>query len=97
MIRPLQVSITLLNVSLGGFMMQTSHQYELGETHEFQLTMRGRSPFVVRARIAHAMRVTVEHRAMHLYGMEFVEDGTGPNEQTIQSLITALQATSSKS
>ena len=95
-VRPLDVSITVLNVSLGGFMMQTSHQYGVGETHEFQLKMRGKSPFVVRARIAHALRVTVEHRAMHLYGLEFVDEAAGPSQQTIQSWIAALESSDSR-
>ena len=78
--------ITLLNVSLGGFLMQTPHQYQVGETHEFQLTMKDQEPFVVRARVAHVMRATVEHQALFLFGMEFVHT----DQQAIEALLASL-------
>jgi hypothetical protein len=93
-VRPLDVQITLLNLSLGGFLMQTPNDYQVGEIHEFQLTMTGKEPIIVRARIAHAMRVTVDHGPLFLFGLEFVDAGTGPNEQAIESLVSTLVETS---
>jgi hypothetical protein len=90
-IRPLDVPITLLNLSLGGFLMQTPMQYQIGETHEFQFTMAQKDPIVVRARIAHAMRVTVEHGPLFLFGLEFVETDERASELAIESLVSALQ------
>jgi len=88
-VRPLDVQITLLNLSLGGFLMQTPNEYHLGETHEFQLTMAQTDPIVVSARIAHVMRVTVEHKPLFLCGLEFV-DSSAANSR-IESLLSALQ------
>ena len=88
--RPLDVPITLLNLSLGGFLMQTPVEYHVGETHEFQFTMSHKDPIVARARIAHAMRVTVEHVPLFLFGLEFVNRDAHPNDEAIESLVTAL-------
>jgi len=90
-VRPLDVPITLLNLSLGGFLMQTPMQYQIGETHEFQLTMAQKDPIVVRARIAHAMRVTVEHGPLYLFGLEFVDADVRESKPAIESLVSALQ------
>jgi Tfp pilus assembly protein PilZ len=90
-VRPLDVQITMLNLSLGGFLMQTPMQYQIGETHEFQLTMAQKDPIVVRARIAHAMPVTVEHGPLFLFGLEFVETGERASKLAIESLVSALQ------
>jgi PilZ domain len=91
-IRPLDVQITLLNLSLGGFLMQTSEPYQVGEIHEFQLTMTQKEPFIVRARIAHTIRVTIDHRPLYLFGLEFVDAGA-PSEQAIESFVSALAET----
>ena len=90
MIRPLDVPITLLNLSLGGFLMQTPMEYHVGETHEFQFTMGKMDPIVVRARIAHAMRVTVDHQPVYLFGLEFIDRDTQTGDKPVQSLVTAL-------
>jgi Tfp pilus assembly protein PilZ len=90
-VRPLNVSITLLNLSLGGFLMQTPMQYHIGETHEFQFTMAEQNPVVVRARIAHAMRVTVQHDPLYLFGLEFVDADVRETQHAIESLVSALQ------
>jgi len=90
-IRPLDVPITLLNVSLGGFLMQTPKQYQIGETHEFQFTMSQQDPIVVRARIAHVMRVTVEHGPLFMFGLEFVDTDVRQSRAGIESLVSALQ------
>jgi PilZ domain-containing protein len=90
-VRPLDVPITLLNLSLGGFLMQTPMQYQIGETHEFQFTMAQKDPIVVRARIAHAMRVTVEHGPLYLFGLEFVDADASQSGPAIESLVSALQ------
>lgn len=71
--------------------MQTPMQYQIGETHEFQLTMEQRDPLVVRARIAHAMRVTVDHGPLYLFGLEFVDGDLRTNKPAIESLVSALQ------
>jgi PilZ domain-containing protein len=89
-IRPLDVPITLLNLSLGGFLMQTTTEYRVGEIHEFQLTMHRRDPIMLRARIAHAMRVTAEGGPLYLFGLEFVAGDARPSQHAIESLVSAL-------
>jgi len=89
-IRPLDVPITLLNLSLGGFLMQTPMEYHVGEIHEFQFTMSKMDPIVARARIAHAMRVTVDHQPVYLFGLEFIDRDTRAGDEPVQSLVTAL-------
>jgi len=91
-VRPLDVPITLLNLSLGGFLMQTPMEYRIGEIHEFQFTMGDKEPLIVRARIAHAIRATVDHEAVYLFGLEFVDRDTGTADAPVQSLVSALMA-----
>lgn len=90
MIRPLEVPITLLNLSLGGFLMQTPMEYKVGEIHEFQFTMGKKEPLIVRARIAHAMRATVDHKPLYLFGLEFVDRDTRTGDEPVQSMMSAL-------
>ena len=90
MIRPLDVPITLLNLSLGGFLMQTLVEYHVGQIHEFQFTMSKKDPIVVRARIAHAMRATVDHKPVYLFGLEFVDRDTQTGDEPVQALVSAL-------
>ena len=89
-VRPLDVPITLLNLSLGGFLMQTHVEYHVGQIHEFQFTMSKKNPIIVRARIAHAMRATVDHKPIFLFGLEFVDRDRPANDQAIGSLVSAL-------
>jgi len=91
-VRPLDVPITLLNLSLGGFLMQTPKEYRVGEIHEFQFTMGRKAPLVVRARIAHAMRATVDHKPVYLLGLEFVDRDTSTVDEPLRSLVSALTA-----
>ena len=88
-VRPLNDQISLLNLSVGGCLMQTSAEYSVGQTHEFQLTAPDFEPIVVRGRIAHVMRVTVEHRPMFLYGLEFAEVPRH-GDHSIEALINLL-------
>ena len=88
-VRPLNVQISLLNLSVGGCLMQTSAEYSVGQTHEFQLTAPDFEAIIVRGRIAHAMRVTVEHRPVFMYGVEFTEDPRR-GAHSIESLIDLL-------
>ena len=87
------MSITLLNLSLGGFLMQTPNQYEVGEIHEFQFTTNKKHPMVLRARIAHAMRVTVDHVPLYAFGLEFVDGDTQAGRDAIESLVSVLTET----
>jgi hypothetical protein len=89
-IRPLEVPITLLNLSLGGFLMQTPMEYHVGEVHEFQFTMSKMDPIVVQARIAHAMRVTVDHKPVYLFGLEFIGRDMRTANEPVESLVSAL-------
>jgi hypothetical protein len=91
-VRPLDVPITLLNLSLGGFLMQTPMEYHVGEIHEFQFTMGDKEPLILRARIAHAMRATVDHEPVYLFGLEFVDRDTRTAGEPVQSLMSALMA-----
>ena len=94
-VKPLDVPITLLNLSLGGFLMQTPMEYHIGEIHEFQFTMGEKEPLIVRARIAHAMRATVEHKPLYLFGLEFVDRDTRIGDEPVQSLVSALMTSPS--
>jgi PilZ domain len=90
-VRPLDVPIRLLNLGLGGFLMQTPNQFAIGEIHEFQFTVSKQDPIVLRARIAHAMRVTVDHVPLYAFGLEFVDGDTPAGRAAIESLVSVLE------
>ena len=85
--RPFDVPITLVNVSRGGFLMQTPIKYGLGAIHEFHFTKGDDDPIALRARIVRGGGSAGQYQ----FGLEFVERGTSPCEEGIESLIAWLQ------
>ena len=87
----LDVHITLLNISQGGFLMQAPVNFPVGAIHDFRFTARHREPVVLPARIVHAVRATAGGTASYVMGLEFVDRGTAAREQAIEGLIGVLQ------
>jgi PilZ domain len=89
-IRPLDIPITLLNLSQDGFLMQAPMHYPTGGIHEFSFTMADHDPIVLSARVVHGMRATAGQVASHMIGLEFVDRGVPACEQGIASLVARL-------
>lgn len=88
---PGYVPVTLLNLSLGGCLMQASVEHSLGETLELRVTAAERDPIVIRARVAHAMRATAGEVTSYIAGLEFLDRGTPTCDQALESLLSLLR------
>lgn len=89
---PLNVPVTLLNISLSGFMMQAPVDYPLGHILEFRFTVAEGDPIVLRARVVHVMRATGDQATSYVSGLEFAERDTPDFEHTLQSLFSRLHS-----
>jgi Tfp pilus assembly protein PilZ len=89
-IRPDNIPITPLNVSHGGFLMQSPINYALGDTPTFRFTIDGQPErLVLRGRVAHVMRVTMNDTTSYVIGVEFVDHEDAAYEQAIDVLVSA--------
>src|SRR5437764_14289305 len=89
---PLDVPITLLNMSQGGFLLQAPQTFPIGEIHEFRFSPAPGDRVVLRARIVHAMRATAGGVTSYVVGLEFMDRGTAAAEQAIESLVGSCNA-----
>jgi hypothetical protein len=89
-VRPLELPIALLNLSLEGFLMQASTDYPRGEIYEFRFSMADHDPIVLSARVVHTMRATAGPVASYLIGLEFVDRGVPVCDRLIESLAGRL-------
>jgi len=90
-VSPANVPITLLNVSLGGFLMRAPVNYPRGETLEFCVTVAERDPIVIRVRVQHTMRATSGEGTSYISGVEFLDRGTPGCDQALKSLFSLLR------
>jgi hypothetical protein len=89
-IRPLDIPITLLNLSQDGFLMLSLMNYPVGEIHEFRFAIADHDPIVLSARVVHGMRAPAGNATSHLIGLEFVDRGVSVCEKKIKSLVARL-------
>ena len=68
----LDLPTTLLDLSNGGFLMQSPVLFPVGAVEEFRFTA-GDTVLVVRARVVHAMTTSRSDGMVYLTGLEFVE------------------------
>lgn len=85
------VPVIVLNVSLGGLLIQAPVDYPPGETLEFRLTVAEGEPIVIRVRVQHTMRATSREGTSYISGVEFVDRGTPGCDQALKSLFSLLR------
>jgi hypothetical protein len=79
-LRALDLPITVLNVSQGGFLMQAPLDFPLGGSHDFRFTAPGREPIVLTAHVVHVMSAIGAGSATYLLGLEFEQQDTAARE-----------------
>jgi PilZ domain-containing protein len=67
------VPITLLNLSTGGFLMQSPVPFAVGAIDEFRFASDGAADVIVSARVAHATMVVRDDGPVHVIGVRFVD------------------------
>jgi len=85
--RPFDVPIVLLNVSSGGFLMQTPINYGVGAVHEFRFSTSDDDGIILRARIVRGGGAVGQYQ----FGLEFVDRGTASCEEGIKALLDSLK------
>jgi hypothetical protein len=89
---PLNIPITVLDISLGGVSIQTEMTFPIGELHEFRFTPVGGEPLVIAARVVHSLRATGLTGALcYFSGLEFVVD-TPDARLAVENLMATLSA-----
>ena len=72
---PLNIPITVLDISLGGVAIETEMTFPIGELHEFRFTPVMGEPLVISARVVYSLRATGLNGALcYVSGFEFVVD-----------------------
>lgn len=90
-IRPGNVPMTLLNVSLGGCLMQAPVAYAAGQTLELNVAVAERDPIVIRARVLHTMRTTAGEVTAYVCGLQFLDRGSPLCDDALKSLFGLLR------
>jgi hypothetical protein len=92
-VAPLHLSVTLLNISRGGFFMRAPIKCAVGDVQRFQFTVDGEreAMFVLRARVVHCAPLVANGRSEYLIGLEFADADTAFFHHAITYLIDVLQ------
>ena len=91
-IAPLHVSVTLLNISRGGFFMRSPIKYAVGDVQRFQFLAEGERDaiFVLRGRVVHCVPLVANGTTAYLIGLEFADPDTAVFQHAINYLIDVL-------
>ena len=84
------VPMTLLNISEGGFLIRLQQRLTVGDVHVFRFTPAGEQPLIRRARIVHLTPVNGLDTAVEV-GAEFVDDGRENQPEEMRRLLAGLQ------
>jgi hypothetical protein len=90
----LGVPVTLLDISLGGFRIETSVVFPLGAVHAFRFTMADGKAIEVRARVLHC-GILSSTRGVLRYsaGLEFVNGPASAGQPEVLRLIEEVRST----
>ena len=90
----LGVPVTLLDISLGGFRIETSVVFPLGAIHEFRFTLADSTVIEVRARVLHC-GIHTDQRGVLRYsaGLEFVGGPANVAPPDVERLIEEVRST----
>jgi hypothetical protein len=89
----LGVPVTLLDISLGGFRIETSVAFPLGAVHEFRFTLADDTTIEVRARVLHC-GIHTSPRGVLRYsaGLEFVNGPANVAQPDVLRLIEEVRS-----
>lgn len=88
----LEVPITLVGISRGGFSMRLSHECRVGEIYDVRFWCRSDSPVVLTAMVMHTERtVDPDGAARDVAGLEFLEQERPHIHKAIEALIKRVE------
>ena len=89
----LGVPVTLLDISLGGFRIETSVVFPLGAIHEFRFTLADGTAIEVRARVLHCgIHTTPRGLLRYSAGLEFVSGPANVAHPDVLRLIEEVRS-----
>jgi len=89
---PLNIPITVLDISQGGVAIETDMTFPIGELHEFRFTPVMGEPLVISARVVHSLRATgLTGAPCYFSGFEFVVD-TPEARLAVENLMATVSA-----
>jgi hypothetical protein len=65
--------VTVLDLSTGGFSIETTVPLSLGDTHEFRFSLGDRVSVIMLARIVHQRVASRRPAGTHIVGLEFLD------------------------
>ena len=65
--------VTVLDLSTGGFSIETTVLLSLGDTHEFRFSLGDRVSVIMLARIVHQRVAPRRPAGTHIFGFEFID------------------------
>jgi hypothetical protein len=86
----LDIPVTLVNISSGGFMMKSSVDFPVGTIATFRIVGRRGEIVVVRARAVHTMQAISGDTISYVIGLHFVEKTGTEGERVIAEIVSDL-------
>jgi hypothetical protein len=80
-----------LDLSTGGFRVETTGPLSTGEPHEFRFNLRDGVSVIVLARVAHQRAIPKRASGMHVIGLEFL-DGSPEAKASRTALVDRILA-----
>ncbi len=83
------IPVPLLNVSRGGFLVQSPLESRIGDVRHFRFIIEGTSHyiFVLRARVSHCAATTTNGNTTYLTGLEFIDTQSPVYQRAIEVLV----------
>lgn len=87
----LDAPVTVLDLSTGGFRVETTGPLPTGEPHEFRFKLRDGVSVIVLARVVHQRAVSKRPSGTHVVGLEFL-DGSAEAKANRTALVGRILA-----
>ena len=87
----LDAPVTVLDLSTGGFRVETTGPLPTGEPHEFRFRLRNGISVIVLARVVHQRAVARRPSGTHVVGLEFL-DGSAEAKASRTALVDRIVA-----
>jgi hypothetical protein len=85
------IPVTVINLGLGGFRVQSSVEFTIGTSHDFRFLLSDRSTLDVGARVIYCLpRVAADGTVAYLTGFEFPEEPRRNNRAAAEEILQDL-------
>jgi len=83
--------VTVINLSLGGFRVQSAVDFLVASSHQFRFELSDRSTLEIGARVIYSLpRVATDGTIVYLTGLEFADDPQRDNRAAAEEILQDL-------